>query len=118
MSLDHLFSPTQLGDLNLPNRLVMAPLTRQRSLPGNVPGELNARYYAQRANAGLIISEASQVCPQGQGYAWTPGIHSAEQVAGWQQVTRAVHQAGASSCSCGTSGVFPTRCYSQAAPTR
>ena len=94
MSLDHLFSPTQLGDLNLPNRLVMAPLTRQRSLPGNVPGELNARYYAQRANAGLIISEASQVCPQGQGYAWTPGIHSAEQVAGWQQVTQAVHQAG------------------------
>lgn len=72
----------------------MAPLTRQRSLPGNVPGELNARYYAQRANAGLIISEASQVCPQGQGYAWTPGIHSAEQVAGWQQVTQAVHQAG------------------------
>ena len=94
MGLDHLFSPTQLGDLNLPNRMVMAPLTRQRSLPGNVPGELNAHYYAQRANAGLIISEASQVCPQGQGYAWTPGIHSAEQVAGWQQVTQAVHQAG------------------------
>ncbi len=94
MSLDHLLSPTQLGNLNLPNRLVMAPLTRQRSLPGNVPGELNAHYYAQRANAGLIISEASQVCPQGQGYAWTPGIHSAEQVAGWQQVTQAVHEAG------------------------
>ena len=95
MSLDHLLSPLQLGELHLPNRLVMAPLTRQRSLqPGNIPSALNATYYAQRANAGLIISEASQVCPEGQGYTWTPGIHSAEQVAGWQQVTQAVHGAG------------------------
>jgi len=93
MSLQHLFSPLQLGDLQLPNRLVMAPLTRQRSLqPGNIPSELNAIYYAQRANAGLIISEASQVCPEGQGYAWTPGIHTEEQVAGWQKVTHAVHE--------------------------
>lgn len=92
MSLSHLFSPLALGDLQLPNRLVMAPLTRQRSLqPGNIPSDMNATYYAQRAGAGLIISEASQVCPEGQGYAWTPGIHSAEQVAGWQKVTRAVH---------------------------
>lgn len=92
MSTQHLFSPLQLGELNLPNRLVMAPLTRQRSLqPGNIPSELNATYYAQRANAGLIISEAAQVCPAGQGYAWTPGIHSDEQVAGWQKVTAAVH---------------------------
>jgi N-ethylmaleimide reductase len=95
MSLDHLLSPLKLGDLHLPNRLVMAPLTRQRSLqPGNIPSALNATYYAQRANAGLIISEASQVCPEGQGYTWTPGIHSAEQVTGWQQVTQAVHGAG------------------------
>jgi N-ethylmaleimide reductase len=95
MHLDHLLSPLQLGDLHLPNRLVMAPLTRQRSLqPGNIPSELNAIYYAQRANAGLIISEASQVCLEGQGYTWTPGIHSAEQVLGWQQVTQAVHAAG------------------------
>jgi N-ethylmaleimide reductase len=94
MTIKHLLAPLQLGALTLPNRLVMAPLTRQRSLPGNVPGELNARYYAQRANAGLIISEASQVCPEGQGYAWTPGIHSDAQVAGWQHVTQAVHQAG------------------------
>lgn len=94
MTIEHLQTPLQLGALTLPNRLVMAPLTRQRSLPGNVPGELNASYYAQRANAGLIISEASQVCPEGQGYAWTPGIHSDAQVAGWQQVTQAVHKAG------------------------
>jgi N-ethylmaleimide reductase len=93
MSLSHLFSPLALGDLQLPNRLVMAPLTRQRSLqPGNIPSEMNATYYAQRAGAGLIISEASQVCPEGQGYAWTPGIHSEEQVAGWAKVTRAVHE--------------------------
>ena len=94
MTIKHLLTPLQLGALTLPNRLVMAPLTRQRSLPGNIPGELNASYYAQRANAGLIISEASQVCPEGQGYAWTPGIHNDAQVAGWQQVTEAVHQAG------------------------
>jgi N-ethylmaleimide reductase len=92
MTIQHLLSPLQLGELHLPNRLVMAPLTRQRSLqPGNIPSALNATYYAQRANAGLIISEASQVCPEGQGYAWTPGIHSDEQVAGWQKVTHAVH---------------------------
>ena len=62
MTIKHLLTPLQLGDLTLPNRLVMAPLTRQRSLPGNVPGELNATYYAQRANAGLIISEAAALC--------------------------------------------------------
>lgn len=92
MPAQHLLSPFQLGSLSLPNRLVMAPLTRQRSLqPGNIPSELNATYYAQRASAGLLISEATQVCAEGQGYAWTPGIHSAEQVAGWKQVTQAVH---------------------------
>ena len=94
MTIEHLLSPLQIGALTLPNRLVMAPLTRQRSLPGNIPSELNAHYYAQRANAGLIISEASQVCPEGQGYAWSPGIHSDAQIAGWQQVTQAVHNAG------------------------
>ena len=94
MTIEHLLTPLQLGALTLPNRLVMAPLTRQRSLPGNIPGELNATYYAQRANAGLIISEASQVCPEGQGYAWTPGIHSAEQILGWRKVTDAVHAEG------------------------
>lgn len=89
-----LFSPFSLGSLKLKNRLVMAPLTRNRAGPGNVPHALNAEYYAQRATAGLIISEASQVSPQGQGYPATPGIHSAEQVAGWRLVTQAVHQRG------------------------
>ena len=95
MSTEHLLSPLPLGPLALPNRVVMAPLARQRSQqPGNVPYALNATYYAQRASAGLLISEASQVCPEGQGYAWTPGIHSDAQVAGWTQVTEAVHAAG------------------------
>jgi len=89
-----LFSPLELGGLVLPNRLVMAPLTRNRAGPGNVPTALNAEYYAQRAGAGLIISEASQISPQGVGYPATPGIHNAAQVAGWRQVTDAVHAAG------------------------
>lgn len=90
----NLFSPYQLGELQLPNRIVMAPLTRQRAGEGNVPHQLNATYYAQRASAGLIIAEATQVTPQGQGYSYTPGIHSPEQVAGWKLVTDAVHQQG------------------------
>lgn len=93
MTLD-LFSPFKLGPLELSNRIVMAPLTRSRAGAGNVPHALNALYYAQRASAGLIIAEATQVSPQGQGYIATPGIHSAEQVAGWKQVTSAVHAAG------------------------
>lgn len=90
----NLFSPYQLGELELANRVVMAPLTRQRAGGGNVPHQLNATYYAQRASAGLIIAEATQVTPQGQGYPHTPGIHSSEQVAGWKLVTEAVHQQG------------------------
>jgi N-ethylmaleimide reductase len=87
-----LSDPLQLGDITLANRIVMAPLTRMRSQqPGNIPYALNATYYAQRAGAGLIISEATQISQQGQGYPATPGIHSAEQVAGWKQVTDAVH---------------------------
>jgi N-ethylmaleimide reductase len=78
---DLLFSPYRLGPFDLPHRIVMAPLTRSRARqPGNVPGPLAACYYAQRASAALIISEATQVSMQGQGYAWTPGIHSREQV--------------------------------------
>ena len=92
---DPLFQPLTLGDLELPNRIVMAPLTRARAgQPGDVPTALNAEYYRQRAGAGLIFSEATQVSPQGKGYAFTPGIHSQEQVAGWRQVTDAVHEAG------------------------
>ncbi|BAZ33441.1 flavin oxidoreductase/NADH oxidase [Cylindrospermum sp. NIES-4074] len=90
----NLFSSYQLGDLQLPNRIVMAPLTRQRAGAGNVPHQLNATYYAQRATAGLIIAEATQVTPQGQGYPDTPGIYSPAQVAGWRLVTDAVHQQG------------------------
>lgn len=90
-----LLSPLALGPLTLPNRLVMSPMTRSRAAqPGDVPTELNARYYAQRAGAGLILSEATQVHPLGKGYSFTPGIHSDEQVAGWQIVTDAVHAAG------------------------
>ncbi len=90
-----LFRPFTLGELSLPNRVLMAPLTRSRSKhPGDIPWELNATYYAQRAGAGLIIAEATQVSPQGKGYAFTPGIHSDQQVEGWRKVTRAVHDAG------------------------
>jgi len=89
-----LFSPTRLGAYELRNCMVMAPLTRNRAGAGNVPRELNALYYEQRASAGLIITEASQVSPQGVGYPGTPGIHSREQVEGWKLVTRAVHQRG------------------------
>jgi N-ethylmaleimide reductase len=90
----HLLSPYRLGGFELRNRLVMSPMTRSRALDGNVPNPLAATYYAQRAAAGLIITEATQVSPQGVGYIRTPGIHSVEQVAGWRQVTEAVHRAG------------------------
>ena len=89
-----LFGPLQMGDIALANRIVMAPLTRNRAAAGQVPSPLAADYYAQRASAGLIISEASQVCPEGQGYLDTPGIHSPEQIAGWRRVTDAVHARG------------------------
>ena len=89
-----LFTPLQVGNLHLPNRVIMAPLTRSRAAAGNVPQAINALYYAQRASAGLIISEATQICPEGQGYILTPGIHSAEQIEGWKAVTSAVHAAG------------------------
>jgi N-ethylmaleimide reductase len=93
-SVPNLFTPVEVGPLALRNRVVMAPLTRSRAGPGNVPTQLNALYYAQRASAGLIISEATQISPEGQGYISTPGIHSAEQIAGWKCVTQAVDIAG------------------------
>ena len=95
MTAPTLFDGLRMGDLELPNRVVMAPLTRNRALPdGDVPHTLNAEYYAQRASAGLIISEASQISREGKGYAWTPGIYSDAQVAGWRQVTDTVHAKG------------------------
>ena len=92
--LTDLFKPYNMGSLTLANRIVMAPLTRSRATSGDVPTPLMAVYYAQRASAGLIISEASQISPQGKGYIQTPGIHSAEQIAGWKRVTDAVHAKG------------------------
>ncbi|MGF6753564.1 alkene reductase [Paraburkholderia sp. GAS42] len=89
-----LFDPIQIGDLTLSNRIFMAPLTRSRAGDVRVPNALMAKYYAERASAGLILSEATSVTPQGLGYAATPGIWSQEQVEGWKLVTAAVHQAG------------------------
>lgn len=89
-----LFDTLTVGDLHLPNRIIMAPLTRCRAEAERVPGALMAEYYAQRASAGLILSEATAVTPMGVGYPNTPGIWSAEQVAGWKTVTDAVHAAG------------------------
>lgn len=90
-----LFTPLQAGALRLKNRVVMAPLTRNRARPaGDVPGPLAAEYYRQRASAGLIISEGTQISPEGKGYAFTPGLHSEAQVEGWRRVTDAVHAVG------------------------
>ena len=89
-----LFDPIRLGDLTLPNRIIMAPLTRSRAGASRIANRLMAKYYSQRASAGLIISEATVVSPMGIGYADTPGIWSPEQVEGWKSTTRAVHEAG------------------------
>lgn len=92
---DRLFSPFRLGELDLPSRILMAPMTRCRTTqPRDIPNALMAEYYAQRASAALIISEATQISRQGQGYSFTPGIYSSEQIAGWRLVTDAVHAAG------------------------
>lgn len=89
-----LFDSFKLGDVTLSNRIVMAPLTRNRAVPGFVPNPLAAEYYAQRATAGLLVSEATQISQQGQGYQDTPGIYSDAQVEGWKAVTAAVHAKG------------------------
>src|SRR4051812_4461394 len=89
-----LLSPYHLGGLRLGNRMVLSPMTRSRAIAGNVANPIAPRYYAQRASAGLQITEGTQVSPQGVGYIRTPGIHSAEQVAGWKRVTDAVHAVG------------------------
>lgn len=94
MSEKTLFEPFALGDLTLANRIVMAPLTRNRAGAGLVPGALAATYYAQRASAGLIITEATQVSAQAQGYQDTPGLYTPEQIRGWRNVTDAVHAKG------------------------
>lgn len=93
MSHLNLLSPLRLGDVELPNRIIMAPMTRSRAVAGHADAN-TAKYYVQRASAGLLITEGTQISPQGQGYVFTPGIHSPEQVAGWRGVTDAVHAAG------------------------
>ena len=94
MKQTSLFEPIQLGDTTLPNRVVMAPLTRMRAGPNSVPTALNALYYSQRATAGLIIAEGTAVSEQGQGYPSAPGIYTRDQINGWKAVTAAVHSAG------------------------
>jgi N-ethylmaleimide reductase len=94
MKHSSLFEPMQLGSLTIPNRIIMAPLTRMRAGTGNAPTKMNALYYAQRASSGLIIAEGTAVSQQGQGYPNAPGIYTPEQVAGWKKVTDAVHERG------------------------
>ena len=94
MSSTNLFSSLSIGDVNIDNRMVMAPMTRNRAAEGNIPQSMNVEYYRQRASAGFIITEASQVSAEGVGYPGTPGIYDEEQVAGWQKVTDAVHEEG------------------------
>ncbi len=95
MTTEKLFTPLRVGDMALSNRIVMAPLTRNRArAEDDAPYDIHADYYAQRAGAGLIITEASQISPEGKGYAWTPGIYSDAQIAGWRAVTEAVHASG------------------------
>src|SRR6202034_3603413 len=94
MSIGALFTPLRLGAIQLPTRIVMAPLTRMRAGPGNVPTTLNAEYYAQRSSAGLIISEGTAISPQAQGYPNAPGIYTSGQIAGWRTITDAVHARG------------------------
>ena len=90
-----LFTPYQKSHLSLNNRMVMAPMTRSRTTqPGNIPNEMMAQYYAQRASTGLIITEATQISDESQGYSFTPGVYTPEQIAGWQMVTSAVHHSG------------------------
>ena len=94
MSHKTLFTPKKLGKLTIPNRIFLAPMTRSRTAqPGDIPTDLMAEYYAQRATAGLIITEATQISKQGKGYSFTPGMYSDEQVQGWKKVTQKVHEA-------------------------
>jgi 2,4-dienoyl-CoA reductase-like NADH-dependent reductase (Old Yellow Enzyme family) len=94
LTVNTLFDPIRVGELDLPNRIIMAPLTRCRASDGRVPNDVMRHYYRQRATAGLIITEATAISPMGVGYPDTPGIWTEEQVKGWRRITEAVHQAG------------------------
>ena len=96
--MSQLQTPFKIGSVTLPNRVVMAPLTRMRAFEGRAPGDLQVTYYRQRASAGLILTEATSVTPMGVGYPNTPGIWSAEQIAGWKRVNDAVHAEGGHTC--------------------
>jgi N-ethylmaleimide reductase len=112
-----LFEPYVLGSLTLSNRIVMAPLTRNRAGAAFVPGDLVAEYYAQRASAGLIISEATQISQEGQGYQDTPGIYTQAQIDGWRKVSDAVHAKGGHICSSGMSvGCRTSTCSRMGSP--
>lgn len=99
-----LFSPLTLGPLTLPNRVVMAPMTRNRAADGDVPNSLNAEYYVQRAGAGLIITEGAPVAATGAGYPATPGIYSQAQIEGWREVVDRVHAADGRHSYTGSTG--------------
>ena len=94
MSKYSLFTPLRLGAIQIPNRIIMAPLTRMRAGADNIPTATNAEYYAQRASAGVIISEGTAISPNAHGYPSAPGIYTAEQIAGWRVITDAVHARG------------------------
>jgi N-ethylmaleimide reductase len=117
--MSSLFAPLTLGDLRLRNRIAL-PLTRCRSeQPGNVPGTMMVDYYRQRASAGFMVTEGTQIEPRGQGYAWTPGIHSEAQIAGWRKVTDAVHaEGGTLFASSGTLDAYRTMNCSQESSLR
>ena len=92
--MSQLLSPFAVGDLKLSNRVIMAPLTRCKASPGRVPNQMMLEYYVQRASAGMILSEATAVCPMGVGYPNPPGIWSEAQIEGWKKITSALHAAG------------------------
>lgn len=94
VSMEKLFTPYSIGNINLTNRIVMAPMTRSRASTGHAADILTAEYYSQRATAGLIITEGSQISVQGQGYLFTPGIFDENQIKGWELTTKAVHEKG------------------------
>src|SRR5262250_127589 len=114
-----LFKSAQLGSLTLSNRVFMAPLTRNRADANGVPGALATTYYEQRASAGLIVTEATQISPMGKGYINTPGIHSPAQVRAWSRIVESVHKIGGeSSFSCGMSAESLIRPYCQTTRNR
>lgn len=115
MKTAKLFSPLKVGALTLPNRVFMAPLTRLRSIePGDIPTPLMAEYYRQRASAGLIITEATQISFQAKGYAGAPGLHTQEQLNAWKKsLRRCMKKVDTLPCSCGMWAVFRTTVYSQ-----